>query len=50
MIRERQRRFIKIGNSLEQQIFSNFIIRSKGIKTVMACNNRDKMMIIKMTC
>lgn len=31
-IRERQRRFIKIGSSLERQIFSNFITRSKGIK------------------
>lgn len=51
MIRERQRRFIKIDSSLERQIFSNFITRSKGIKLIMVCkNNRDKMMIIEMIC
>ena len=46
MIRVRQKRFIRIDNSLERLISSNFITKLRGI--IIVYNNNNKKIIKRM--
>lgn len=46
MIRVRQKRFIRIDNSLERLISSNFITKLRGI--IIVYNNNNKKIITRM--